>query len=106
MYIGIIKEVVVKDMEGSNCPIPSIGLLCQEGEQGSTIRLRMIASAFTDRVVLLMLARSTVFPFNCELLGRVLGPAMSAGYEKGTWYLQVNGKVVSRSSLRPLQVAK
>ena len=34
------------------------------------------------------------FPFNREILGRVLGPATGAGNEMAQWILKANGKVV------------
>ena len=44
------------------------------------------------------------FPFNREVLGRVLGPATGAGNEMSQWILKGNGNVVPRRSFRPLSV--
>ena len=44
------------------------------------------------------------FPFNREVLGRVLGPALGEGNEMCQWVLKANGNVVPRRTLRPLRV--
>jgi hypothetical protein len=44
------------------------------------------------------------FPFNKEVLGRVLGPARGKGNEMAQWILKSNGQVIPRRSLRPLKV--
>jgi hypothetical protein len=44
------------------------------------------------------------FPFNREVLGRVLGPAAGEGNEMSQWILKANGNVVPRRSCRPLRV--
>jgi hypothetical protein len=44
------------------------------------------------------------FPFNREVLGRVLGPAKGEGNEMAQWILKANGYVVPRRSSRPLKV--
>jgi hypothetical protein len=44
------------------------------------------------------------FPFNQEVLGRVLGPAKGEGNEMAQWMLKANGRVAPRRSLRPLKV--
>ena len=44
------------------------------------------------------------FPFNREVLGRVLGPSSGVGNEMAQWVLKANGEVISRRTLRPLQV--
>ena len=47
-----------------------------------------------------------MFPFNKEVLGRVLGPAKGEGNEMAQWVLKANGRVVPRRTLRPLQVSE
>ena len=42
------------------------------------------------------------FPLKKEILGRVLGPAKGKGNEMAHWILKVNGNVVPRRYLRPL----
>jgi hypothetical protein len=44
-----------------------------------------------------------MFPFNREVLGRVLGPARGAGNEMSQWILKANGNVVPRRTSRPLK---
>jgi hypothetical protein len=44
------------------------------------------------------------FPFNREVLGRVLGPARGEGNEMAQWILKANGNVIPRRSSRPLKV--
>jgi hypothetical protein len=46
------------------------------------------------------------FPFNREVLGRILGPAKGEGNEMAQWVLKANGKVVPRRTCRPLTVAE
>ena len=46
------------------------------------------------------------FPANCEVLGRVLGPARGIGNEMCQWILQSNGKVIPRCTLQPLNTAE
>ena len=46
------------------------------------------------------------FPFNREILGRVLGPAKGEGNEMAQWVLKANGKVVPRRTARPLQASE
>jgi hypothetical protein len=43
------------------------------------------------------------FPFNKEVLGRVLGPARTEGNEMAQWILKSNGEVVPQRSHRPLK---
>ena len=44
------------------------------------------------------------FPYNREILGRVLGPAKGEGNEMAQWILKANGEVVPRRTSRPLKV--
>ena len=46
------------------------------------------------------------FPFNKEVLGRILGPAKGEGNEMAQWVLKGNGNVVPRRTARPLTVAE
>ena len=46
------------------------------------------------------------FPFNKEVLGRVLGPAKGEGNELSQWILKANGRVVPRRTCRPLNISK
>ena len=44
------------------------------------------------------------FPYNKEVLGRVLGPVRGKGNEMAQWILKANDKVVPRRTARPLHV--
>ena len=44
------------------------------------------------------------FPFNREVLGRVLGPVRGEGNEMALWIIKANGNVVPCRSSRPLKV--
>ena len=127
LYIGIIKAAVKKDMKESNCPLP-LWDYCIER------RARINNLTAKDRFNLHGLNAHTTltgeeadisnlckygwyqwcyyrdqgekFPFNHEVLGRVLGPATGAGNEMSQWILKANGNVVPRRSLRPLTVAE
>ena len=46
------------------------------------------------------------FPFNKELLGRILGPARGEGDQMSQWMLKPNGRVVPRRTARPLNDAE
>ena len=46
------------------------------------------------------------FPFNKEVLGRILGPAKGEGNEMAQWVLKANGNVVPQHTARPLAVAE
>jgi hypothetical protein len=44
------------------------------------------------------------FPFNREVLRRVIGPAKGEGNEMAQWILKANGNVVPHHSSRPLKM--
>jgi hypothetical protein len=46
------------------------------------------------------------FPFNSEILGRILGPAKGEGNEMTQWTLKANGNVVPRRTVHPLNTAE
>jgi hypothetical protein len=46
------------------------------------------------------------FPFNREILGRLLGPAKGEGNEMAQWTLKAYGNVVPRRTVRPLNTAE
>ena len=45
-----------------------------------------------------------MFPYNREVLGKVLGPVTGEGNEMAQWILKANGNVVTRRTMRSLQV--
>ena len=46
------------------------------------------------------------FPFNKQLIGRILGPAKGEGNEMAQWVLKPNDRVVPRRTARPLNDAE
>ena len=127
LYIGLMKEAVRKDMKDSNCPIPFWdyclerrarinNLLAKDlfqlhgtnahfsvtGEEGDISNLAQFGfyewCYFRDH--------TQKFPFNQEVLGKVLGPASGEGNEMSQWILKINGRVVPRRTVRPLTVAE
>ena len=125
LYIGLIKEAVRKDMKDSNCPLAfwdycverraSINNLTAKdtfklhgtnahtaltGEEGDISNLCQYKwydwCYFREQ--------KEKFPFNREVLGRVLGPARGEGNEMAQRILKANGKVVPRRTCRPLKV--
>ena len=127
LYIGLMKEAVRKDMRESASPL-AFWDYCVErrarihnltaksnfklhgttphtvttGEEGDTSNLCQYAwyewCYFREH--------TAAFPNNCEVLGRVLGPARGEGNVMCQWVLKANGRVVPRRSVRPLQVAE
>ena len=127
LYIGLIKEAVRKDMKDSNCPL-ALWDYCVErrarinnmtakdmfklhgsnahtaltGDEGDISNLCQFGwydwCYFREQ--------KEKFPFNKEILGRVLGPAKGEGNEMAQWILKANGRVVPRRSSRPLKPAE
>ena len=50
--------------------------------------------------------QSAQFPFNKEVLGRILGPARGDGNEMIQWILKADGNVVPRRTSRPLHTSE
>ena len=124
LYIGLIKEAVRKDMKDSNCPL-AFWDYCVErqarinnltakdtfklhgtnahtaltGDQGDISNLCQYK--WYDWCYFCEQKES--FPFNREVLGRVLGPAKSTGNKMAQWILKANGNVIPRRSSRPLK---
>ena len=127
LYIGLMKEAVRKDMKESGSPIPLWdycverrarinNLLAKDlfqlhgqnahftvtGEEGDISNLCQFGwydwCYFREK--------KAKFPFNQEILGRVLGPATGAGNEMCQWILKANGRVVPRRTCRPLTTSE
>ena len=127
LYIGLIKEAVRKEMRHTNCPLvfwdycvewrarvnnltarplfqlhgstPHQDVFGEEGDISNLCQFGFYDWCyFRDQ--------GTKFPFNKEVLGRVLGPARGTGNEMAQWILKSNGQVVPRRTARPLQVAE
>jgi hypothetical protein len=125
LYIGLIKEAVRKDMKASNCPLafwdycverrvrinnltpkrmfslhgqsPHTSLHGEEGDISNLCQYGWYEWCYYRE-------QKEKFPFNAEVLGRVLGPAKGEGNEMCQWILKANGFVVPRKTLRPLRV--
>ena len=127
LYIGLIKEAVRKDMKDSNCPLAfwdycverrarinnltAKNLFQLHGSNAHTATLGEegdISSLATYGFYEWAYAREKTnkFPFNSEILCRVLGPARGEGNEMSQWVLKANGYVVPRRSVRPLTTAE
>ena len=123
LYIGLTKEAVRKDMKFSDCPL-AFWCYCFErrarinnltardlfqlegrnahfsvtGEEGDISNL----CQFNWYEWCYYRENTAKFPFNREILGRVLGPAKGEGNEMAQWVLKANGNVVPRRTVRPL----
>ena len=124
LYIGLIKEAVRKDMKDSDCPLafwdycverrarinnltakdlfslhgtnPQTALNGEEGDISNICQYQWYDWCYFRE-------QKERFPFNREVLGRVLGPAKGEGNEMAQWILKANGHVVPRRSSRPLK---
>ena len=54
--------------------------------------------------MVLLQGKKEIFPYNREVLGKVLGPATGEGNEMAQWILKANGNVVPWRTMRSLQV--
>jgi hypothetical protein len=127
LYIGLIKEAVRKDMKASGCPIAFWDYCIERRARINNLTARNLfqlhgTNAHTaltndegDISNLCQYAwyewcfyreQSSKFPFDKEILGRVLGPAKGEGNDMAQWVLKANGNVVPRRSIRPLSVAE
>ena len=127
LYIGLIKAAVSKDMKESNCPLvlwdycverrarinnltakdsfklhgttSQTALTGEEGDISNLCTFKWYEWCYYRE-------QTNKFPFNQEVLGRVLGPAKGKGNEMAQWILKANGNVVPRQTVRPLNVAE
>ena len=127
LYIGIIKEAVRKDMKESNCPLAFwdyclerrarinnltakdrfhlqgtnayTNLTSEQGDISNLCTFKWYEWGYFRE-------NKARFPFNKEILGKVLGPAKGEGNEMAQWVLKANGQVVPRRSIRPLHTAE
>ena len=125
LYVGIIKEAVRKDMKEAGSPLvfwdycierrarinnltaknvfslhgtsPHTDLTGEEGDISALCQFKWYDWCYFRE-------NRERFPFNREVLGRVLGPSTGEGNEMSQWVLKANGKVVPRRSCRPLRV--
>jgi hypothetical protein len=127
LYIGLIKEAVRKDMKSSNCPIAMWDYCLERRAQINNLTARDLFQLHgTNAHTALTTEEGNIsnlcqydwyewcfyrehtakFPFNREVLGRVLGPAKGEGNEMAQWILKANGNVVPRRTLRSLNTAE
>jgi hypothetical protein len=127
LYIGLMKEAVRKDMREADSPM-AFWDYCVERRarinnltakdrfnlQGTTAHTQTIGeegdisnlSQYSWYDWCYYRENKNAFPFNKEILGRVLGPARGEGNEMCQWILKANGNVVPRRSHRALTVAE
>jgi hypothetical protein len=127
LYIGLIKEAVRKDMKSADNPIAFWDYCLERRARINNLTARSLfqlhgTNAHTaitneegdisnlcqyDWYQWCYYREHTArFPFNKEVLGRVLGPAKGEGNDMAQWILKANGNVVPRRTLRPLNTAE
>jgi hypothetical protein len=127
LYIGLVKEAVRKDMKVSNCPLAFWDYCVERRARINNLTARNLfqlhgtnshTSTTGDEGDISNLVQyqwydwcyyrehKNSFPFNREVLGRVLGPAKGEGNEMAQWLLKANGNVVPRRTSRPLHIAE
>jgi hypothetical protein len=125
LYIGLIKEAVRKDMKDSNCPLAFWDYCVERRARINNLTAKDIFKLHGTNAHTTLTGeegdisnlcqykwydwcyfreQKEKFPFNREVLGRVLGPAKGEGNEMAQWILKANGNVVPRRSSRPLKV--
>jgi hypothetical protein len=115
LYIGLMKEAVRKDMKESDCPLvlwdycverralinnltakdifklhgtnAHTALTGNEGDISNLCQYKWYDWCYFRN-------QKEKFPFNREILGRILGPAKGEGNEMAQWVLKANGNVV------------
>ena len=127
LYIGLLKEAVRKDMKSSNCPIAFWDYCIERRARINNLTARDLFQLHGTNAHTAMTAeegdisnicqydwyefvfyreQTAKFPFNREVLGRVLGPAKGSGNEMAQWILKANGNVVPRRTVRSLNTAE
>ena len=126
-YIGLLKELVRKDMRESSSPLPFWDYCLERRVQIYNMMARDYPKICGTKPHALVMGEegdisnlcqfswyewvyfhehTATFPHNKEVLGRMLGPACGAGNEMTQWILKVNGRVVPGRSVRPLQLGE
>jgi hypothetical protein len=127
LYIGLIKESVRKDMKSSNSPIAFWDYCIERRARINNLTARSLFQLHgTNAHTALTNEEGDIsnlcqydwygwcyyrehtakFPFNREVLGRVLGQAKGEGNDMAQWILKANGNVLPRRTLRPLNTAE
>jgi hypothetical protein len=125
LYIGLIKEVTQKDMKESNCPLVFWDYCVERPARINNLTAKDTFKLHGTNAHTAMTNeegdisnlcqyiwyqwcyfcdQTEKYPFNREILGRVLGPAKGEGNEMAQWILKENGNVVPRRSQQPLKV--
>ena len=127
LYIGLLKEAVRKDMREADSPLVFWDYCIERRARINNLTAKdrfnlhgttAYTATFGEEGDISNLCQygwyqwcyyrehTEKFPFNREVLGRVLGPARGEGNEMSQWVLKANGKVVPRRTHRPLTVAE
>ena len=127
LYIGLVKSAVGKDMKESDCPLVFWDYCVERRARINNLTARNLFQLHGSNPYTALTGRegdisnlsqfgwyewcyyrenTEKFPFNKEVLGRVLGPARGEGNEMAQWVLKANGNVVPRRSPRKLTVAE
>jgi hypothetical protein len=125
LYIGLIKEAVRKDMKESDSPLAFWDYCVERRARINNLTAKDLFTLHGTNAHTALTGedgdisnlcqykwydwcyfreQKQRFPFNREVLGRVLGPAKGEGNEMAQWILKANGNVVPRRSSRPLKV--
>jgi hypothetical protein len=125
LYIGLIKEAVRKDMKASDCPLVFWDYCVERRARINNLTAKnnfklhgsnahtMLTGTEGDISNLCQYGwydwcyyreQKAKFPFNREVLGRVLGPAKGGGNKMAQWVLKANGNVVPHRTVCWLQV--
>ena len=92
-----INNLTAKDLFQLHRLNPYTDLTCKEGDIWNLCRFDFYEWCYCRD-------HKAPFPHNCEVLGRVLGPASGEGNEMAQWLLKSTGRVVPRRTVRPLTV--
>ena len=124
LYIGLIKEAVRKDMKESHSPLVFWDYCVERRARINNLTAKELfqlhgtnahSATLHEEADISNIARygwyewcyyhehKAKFPYQREVLGRVLGPARGEGNEMAQWVLKANGYVVPRRTIRPLK---
>ena len=124
LYIGLMKEATRKDMKDADCPVVFWDYCLERRVRINNLTAKNLfqlhgtnahTATLHDEADISNICRygwydwcyfmetTAKFPFQREVLGRVLGPARGEGNEMAQWILNSKGNVVPRRSLRPLR---
>jgi hypothetical protein len=124
LYIGLMKEATRKDMRETDSPLVFWDYCLERRVRINNLTAKDLFQLHGTNAYTATLheeadisnicqygwydwcyfrEHSNQFPFNREVLGRVLGPARGEGNEMAQWVLKSNGNVVPRRTLRPLK---